>query len=93
MCPTTFRRVFVTPGLCYTRALLCHRNVAGRFMHILPAGLWSVVAPLQLSPGFRARHRTAHRRLGRLFIFMSASIAFGVVPLIVNGASMFRRSV
>lgn len=62
-------------------------------MHILPAGLWSVIAPLQLSPTFRARHHTAHRRLGRLFIFMSASIAIGVVPLIVSGASLFRRSV
>ncbi|CAN0027446.1 unnamed protein product, partial [Ectocarpus sp. 6 AP-2014] len=33
------------------------RTPAGRFMHILPAGLWSVIAPLQLSPSFRAKHR------------------------------------
>ncbi|CAN0506718.1 unnamed protein product, partial [Ectocarpus sp. 8 AP-2014] len=54
-------------------------------MHILPAGLWSVVAPLQLSPSFRAKHRTAHRRLGRLFIFMSVSMAVGVVPIVLSG--------
>lgn len=53
-------------------------------MHILPAGLWSVIAPLQLSPTFRANHHTAHRRLGRLFIFMSISISFGLVPIIMN---------
>eukprot|EP00903_Cladosiphon_okamuranus_P010592 g10016.t1 len=63
------------------------RSPAGRFMHILPAGLWSVIAPLQLSPTFRARHPTAHRRLGRLFMFMSASIAFGLAPLILSGAT------
>eukprot|EP00752_Nemacystus_decipiens_P002558 g2399.t1 len=63
------------------------RSPAGRFMHILPAGLWSVIAPLQLSTTFRARHRTAHRRLGRLFIFMSASIAVGLVPLVLSGAT------
>lgn len=60
-------------------------------MHILPAGLWSVIAPLQLSPTFRARHRTAHRRLGRLFISMSASIAFGLVPLMLSGVTKEER--
>ncbi|CAM9626791.1 unnamed protein product [Ectocarpus fasciculatus] len=69
------------------------RTPAGRFMHILPAGLWSVIAPLQLSPSFRAKHRTAHRRLGRLFIFMSVSMALGVVPIVLSGASIIRRSV
>ncbi|CAN0001710.1 unnamed protein product [Ectocarpus sp. 4 AP-2014] len=62
------------------------RTPAGRVMHILPAGLWSVIAPLQLSPSFRAKHRTAHRRLGRLFIFMSISISLGLVPLVLSGA-------
>ncbi|CBJ26363.1 conserved unknown protein [Ectocarpus siliculosus] len=62
------------------------RTPAGRVMHILPAGLWSVIAPLQLSPSFRAKHRTAHRRLGRLFIFMSVSISLGLVPLVLSGA-------
>ncbi|CBJ26364.1 conserved unknown protein [Ectocarpus siliculosus] len=69
------------------------RTPAGRFMHILPAGLWSVIAPLQLNPSFRAKHRTAHRRLGRLFIFMSVSMALGVVPIVLSGASLIRRSV
>ncbi|CAB1096872.1 unnamed protein product [Ectocarpus sp. CCAP 1310/34] len=55
-------------------------------MHILPAGLWSVIAPQQLSPSFRAKHRTAHRRLGRLFILMSVSIALGLVPLVLSVA-------
>ncbi|CAM9951603.1 unnamed protein product [Ectocarpus sp. 12 AP-2014] len=62
------------------------RTPAGRFMHILPAGLWSVIAPLQLNPSFRAKHRTAHRRLGRLFIFMSVSISLGLIPLVLNVA-------
>ncbi|CAB1096874.1 unnamed protein product [Ectocarpus sp. CCAP 1310/34] len=62
------------------------RTPAGRFMHILPAGLWSVIAPLQLNPSFRAKHRAAHRRLGRLFIFMSVSISLGLVPLVLGVA-------
>lgn len=57
-------------------------------MHILPAGLWSVITPLQLSPTFRSKHRTAHRRLGRLFIFMSASMSFGLVPLVLSRGTM-----
>ncbi|CAM9434711.1 unnamed protein product [Scytosiphon promiscuus] len=69
------------------------RMPAGRFMHILPAGLWSVIAPLQISPSFRAKHRTAHCRLGRLFMFMSVSIALGVVPIVRSGASKFGHSV
>ena len=61
--------------------------LAGRLMHFLPAGLWSVIAPIQLSPTFRSEHRTAHRRMGRLFIAMSVSIAIGVVPLVMSGAT------
>lgn len=75
--------------------LLAHVSAAtaGRFMHMLPAGLWSVIAPLQLSPTFRAKHRTAHRRLGRLFIIMSVSISLGVVAIVRSGASFLRQSV
>ncbi|CAM9434853.1 unnamed protein product [Scytosiphon promiscuus] len=68
------------------------RTPVGRFMHILPAGLWSVIAPLQLSPTFRAKHRTAHRRLGRLFILMSISMSFGIVAIVRSGASFVRKS-
>ena len=56
-------------------------------MHILPAGLWSVIAPMQLSPTFRSEHRTAHRRMGRLFIAMSVCISFGLVPIVMSGAT------
>ena len=59
----------------------------GRFMHILPAGLWSVIAPMQLSPTFRSKHRTAHRRMGRLFIAMSVSMSIGIVPIVIRGAN------
>ncbi|CAM9434924.1 unnamed protein product, partial [Scytosiphon promiscuus] len=65
---------------------------AGRLMHMLPAGLWSVIAPLQLSPTFRAKHRTAHRRLGRLFILMSISISLGIVAIVRSGVSHLRKS-
>eukprot|EP00903_Cladosiphon_okamuranus_P010593 g10017.t1 len=65
------------------------RSHAGRFMHILPSGLWRVIAPLKLSQTFRARHRTAQRRRGRLFMFMSASISLGVLPLIVDEPACF----
>lgn len=75
----------LTPSLCYC--------LAGRFMHILPGGLWSVIAPLQLNPTFRRNHRTAHRRLGRLFIFMSVSISFGLMPIVLGGATNLRKSV
>lgn len=63
------------------------RTPAGRFMHILPAGLWSVIAPIQLSPTFRSKHRTAHRRMGRLFIALSVSMSFGLVAIVKSGAS------
>eukprot|EP00904_Undaria_pinnatifida_P011405 jgi/Undpi1/7395/HiC_scaffold_22.g09868.m1 len=63
------------------------RTPVGRFMHILPAGLWSVIAPMQLSPTFRSKHRTAHRRMGRLFIAMSVSMSIGIVPIVIRGAN------
>ncbi|CAM9745554.1 unnamed protein product [Laminaria digitata] len=63
------------------------RTPAGRFMHILPAGLWSAIAPVQLSPTFRSKHSTAHRRMGRLFIAMSVSMSFGLVPIVMSGAT------
>ncbi|CAN0143557.1 unnamed protein product [Ascophyllum nodosum] len=55
---------------------------AARFLHILPAGLWSVIAPLQLSRTFRSKFRTAHRYLGRLFVTMSLSIGIGLIPIL-----------
>lgn len=68
---------------------ICSRAViVGRVMHILPAGLWSAIAPLQVSPRFRSNHRTAHRRMGRLFIAMSVSISIGIVPIITSGATI-----
>lgn len=69
-------------------AVFYRAAIVGRLMHILPAGLWSAIAPLQLSPTFRLRHCTAHRRLGRLFIAMSVSISIGVVPIITSGATI-----
>ncbi|CAN0444644.1 unnamed protein product [Ascophyllum nodosum] len=67
---------------------------AMRFLHIFPAGLWSLIAPLQLSERFRSKNRTAHRYLGRFFVAMSMSIGIGLIPLVqmdkdrphVNGA-------
>lgn len=53
-----------------------------RFLHIFPAGLWSLIAPLQLSERFRSKNRTAHRYLGRFFVAMSMSIGIGLIPLV-----------
>jgi hypothetical protein len=42
--------------------------------HVLCASVALLIAPLQVWPWFRERHRIAHRRLGRVYVF------FGVIP-------------
>lgn len=46
--------------------------------HIAPGVVYLLGAPLQLSRGFRTRHRTLHRRLGRVLLacaFVSGALA------------------
>lgn len=80
----TFPHAMKIPIIC----VISRTAIVGRMMHILPAGLWSAIGPLQLWPSFRLKHRTAHRRMGRLFIAMSVSISIGVVPIITSGATI-----
>jgi uncharacterized membrane protein len=48
-------------------------------LHVVPGGLFLLLAPLQLAGGFRDRHRRIHRRLGRvLMIAAMISAACGL---------------
>ncbi|MGH2631993.1 MAG: DUF2306 domain-containing protein [Tepidiformaceae bacterium] len=50
------------------------------YAHILPAAVYLIGAPLQLSRRFRERHLSVHRRLGRVLV--SAGIIAGVFALV-----------
>ncbi|MGH3696015.1 MAG: DUF2306 domain-containing protein [Pseudonocardiaceae bacterium] len=50
------------------------------YAHILPGVVYLVGAPFQLSRGFRERHFTVHRRMGR--VVLPAGIAAGIFAII-----------
>jgi len=52
------------------------------FTHIAPAAIWSAIAPFQLHPNWRDRHRTLHRLLGYLFLATALPIACGVLIIV-----------
>lgn len=49
-------------------------------MHVIPAGLWSFIAPLQLIPQLRKKNPFLHR--------LSGYIMFSMVPFIVMGVGL-----
>ncbi|CAM9987096.1 unnamed protein product, partial [Phaeothamnion confervicola] len=53
-------------------------------MHSFPAGLWSVLGPMQLHPGLRAQRPLLHRWCGRIFLCCSLSIALGLLSFFRN---------
>ncbi|MFJ6196923.1 DUF2306 domain-containing protein [Micromonospora sp. NPDC092111] len=44
-------------------------------LHIVAAVAFSVLGALQFAPGFRARHRTWHRRTGRVLVLCGLTVA------------------
>ncbi len=50
------------------------------YLHIAPGVVYLLGAPLQLSRGFRTRHYTIHRRLGRALL--SLAVVSGVLAMI-----------
>lgn len=47
--------------------------------HVLPASVWSAIAPFQIHPAARRRFPAAHRYAGRLFLLISALMTYGYV--------------
>ena len=62
----------------YHRRFAQHPYLA--YLHILPGLVYMVGAPLQLWRGFRSRHWTFHRRLGR--VILSAGLVTGLFALV-----------
>jgi uncharacterized membrane protein len=50
--------------------------------HIVPGVVYLLGAPLQMSRGFRSRHDTLHRRLGR--VLASCALVSGVLAVVVG---------
>jgi uncharacterized membrane protein len=50
------------------------------YAHIIPGVVYLVGAPLQLSRGFRARHVTLHRRMGR--VVLAAGVTAGIFAIV-----------
>lgn len=45
--------------------------------HVLPASVWSAIAPFQIHPAARRRFPTIHRYAGRIFLLISAIMTYG----------------
>lgn len=58
-------------------------------LHAVPAALTLIAVPFQLHPGFRTRHRRAHRSIGRAYVglvFVAAPAALWIAPSALGGA-------
>ncbi|CAM9895157.1 unnamed protein product, partial [Heterosigma akashiwo] len=53
-----------------------------QILHMLPAPLWSVLAPIQFMSGLRKRFPWAHRYIGRAFVLMSCMIGTGLLIIL-----------
>src|SRR6202163_2415160 len=58
------------------------RHVALTLVHILPGGLFLVLAPLQFMPSLRQRHLQLHRWMGR--ILMVCGLIIGISALVMS---------
>ena len=58
------------------------RHVALTLIHILPGGLFLVLAPLQFMPSLRQRHLQLHRWMGR--ILMVCGLIIGISALVMS---------
>lgn len=57
------------------------RHMALTLMHILPGGLFLVLAPLQFVPGIRAKHINVHRWVGRILMVSGLIIGFSALVM------------
>jgi len=63
-------------------------NPVALTLHAVPAALTLIAVPFQLHPGFRARHRRAHRRIGRAYVglvFVAGPAALWIAPSALGG--------
>ena len=51
--------------------------------HFIPGALFMTMAPLQLWPAFRNRHRTLHRWMGRVMVTAAAFLGFSGASLVL----------
>jgi uncharacterized membrane protein YozB (DUF420 family) len=56
--------------------------------HVVFASVALLIAPLQVWPWFRGRHRAAHRLLGRVYVF-GGVLPAGLLGLVLGGFSPF----
>jgi hypothetical protein len=64
-------------------------NPVALTLHAVPAALTLIAVPFQLHPGFRARHRRAHRWIGRAYVglvFVAGPAALLIAPSALGGA-------
>ncbi len=52
------------------------------YLHIVPAVIFMVGAPLQFVPGIRRKHIRWHRRLGR--VFLTSGIVAGIFAIVIG---------
>jgi uncharacterized membrane protein len=58
------------------------RHMALTLIHILPGGLFLILAPLQFVPGIRQKHLRVHRWMGRVLLI--CGLIIGVSALIMS---------
>jgi hypothetical protein len=83
-CSTVFNAIedkgfaTVSDGLVPRTLITKYRkHLAVCVAHVLPASVWSAIAPFQIHPAARKRFPRAHRYAGRLFLIISASMTYG----------------
>jgi hypothetical protein len=59
--------------------------------HVLPAGTWASLAPLQLLSGPRQRWPYIHRALGYIFALCSALVSLGLLFIHLHGLSFLQE--
>lgn len=69
----------------FERRYAMHPVIA--YAHILPAVIYLIAAPFQLNRGFRERHFTLHKRMGRVLV--PAGIAAGSFAIIFGSRFPF----
>ncbi len=73
------------PDDAFERRYALHPVIA--YAHIAPGVLYLIAAPFQLNRGFRERHFTLHRRMGRVLV--PAGIAAGVFGIVFGSRFPF----
>ena len=56
-----------------------------KLTHIAPALFWVLAIPIQFHRGIRIKYRTFHKYIGRIFLFTSFLMIFGVAVIFYRG--------